>query len=199
LEVNVTDLDTYRHFQEEEGLDMGWLLTRLLVREQTEQMKAGSAFHKALETAMEGDYTVVSADDYVFYFNQEMEIALPALREMSVSKDYRGLLVKGRVDGMNGKVLTELKTTETFDPDRYLEGLQWKFYLDMTDADRFDWHVFQMKEVGPKEYDVFSYHPMTQYRYRGLRDECERWARDYKQFAENYLRPAIEKQQVVQK
>jgi hypothetical protein len=198
LEVSVTDLDLFRHWSEEEGLDTGWLLTKLLVREQTDAMKAGSAFHKALENALEGDFTVVSADDYVFHFDCDMEIAMPSIREGSMSKDYHGLLVKGRVDGVHGRTITEIKTTEQFDPDRYLEGLQWKFYLDMTGCDRFDWHVFQVRECGDKEYDVFGYHQLTQYRFVGLHEMCERWTRDYKDFAERFLVPELEKQ-VVQK
>jgi hypothetical protein len=122
----------------------------------------------------------------------DAEIAMPALREASLSQDYDGLLVKGRVDGITGKLVTDLKATEQFDAERYVDGLQWRFYLDMTGADRFDWHVFQIYQDGDPATDGFlyavrGYHKLTQYRYAGMHEDCLRWAREYREFADRFL------------
>jgi hypothetical protein len=178
-------------WKEQEDLDVGWLLNRLLVREQTDKMKAGEAFHKALENAPDSEHYSLSAMGYTFSFLCDAEIALPRLRECSVSQDYEGLRVKGRVDLIDGKTVSDIKTTEYADLERYMEGLQWRFYLDMTGADRFDWHVFQMREVATKEADrlceVFGYHKLTQYRYASIHEDCLEAAREYREFAEKFL------------
>lgn len=198
LETSVSNVNLYKTWSEEEGLDVGWLLTKILVREQTDKMKAGEAFHKAVELALETEHYSVSAMGYTFHFLCDAELSLPKLREASLSQDYDGLLVKGRVDGISGKLVTDLKTTEQFDAERYVDGLQWRFYLDMTGADRFDWHVFQMKDATqPADenlvYEVYGYHKLTQYRYAGMHEDCLRWAGRYKDFAERFLPVGTEK------
>jgi hypothetical protein len=191
IETSVTNVNLYRTWKQEEGLDVGWLLTKILVREQTPKMVAGEAFHNAIEEAQESEHYSLGAMGYVFQFLCDAELALPTLREVSMSKEYDGLLVKGRVDAIDAKIVSDLKTTEQFEPERYLDGLQWRFYLDMTEADRFDWHVFQMRETTSKYCDhlceVFGYHTLTQYRYDGMHEECLKWAREYREFAENFL------------
>src|ERR1700704_282988 len=94
LEASVTNVNLYKIWKEEEGLDVGWLLNKILVREQTEKMKAGEAFHRALEVALETEHYTLSAMGYTFTFLCDAELALPYLRECSMSKEYDGLLVK---------------------------------------------------------------------------------------------------------
>jgi hypothetical protein len=190
IEASVSNIDLYRIWKEQESLEVEWLINKILIREQTEKMMAGEAFHKAVELSEREENFSLSANDYVFHFPGEIEIVFPALREVSLTKEYEGLLVKGRVDGLGPRLVSELKTTEQFDPDRYLEGLQWRFYLDMAEADRFDWHIFQMSQCGEREYEIFGYHPLTQYRYARMHDDCLKAAREYKHFAEKFLEPA---------
>jgi len=194
MEVSVSNLDLFGIWKADEDLDVGWLVQKITgPREQTEKMACGEAFHKALEMALEGEHNVLSAMGYTFRFCGDFELALPVLREVKVNKEYSGILVKARVDALEARVVHELKTTEQFDPDRYLDRLQWRFYLDMTDSDRNDWHIFQIKQSGyedDKEYDVYAYHKLTQYRYQGLHDDCLRAADEYRQFAEKFLIPA---------
>lgn len=187
LEASVSNIELYRTWTEQEGLDLSWLIQKLTVREQTEKMKAGEAFHKALEQALDGEFEFISALDYRFYFRIDTELCLMKIREGSVSRDYDGLLVRGRVDLISGRTVEDVKTTEQFDADRLFEGMQWRFYLDMCAADCFNWHVFQMKEIEDKVYDVYGYHKLSQCRYPSLRQDCERAAAEYKRFAEQHL------------
>lgn len=191
IEVSVSNVDLYRTWKQSDDLDVGWLLNKITgPREQTEAMKAGEAFHKAMEGASGDEIITLSAMGYTFRFCGEFELFLPALQEIKVTKEYSGVLVKGRVDGLGARIVHELKTTEQFDPDRYLDRLQWRFYLDMTEADQHEWHVFQMKESGmpdDKTYDVYGYHLMTQYRYRALHYDCLAAVEEYKEFAERFI------------
>jgi hypothetical protein len=196
MEASVTNIELYRIWKSQEDLGLDWIVARLTAPEATEKMKAGKAFHAALEKAQETEHYSVSANGYAFSFLCDAEMALPQMRECSVTKNYAGLLVKGRVDGIYGKAVSDIKTTEDVDLDRYMESLQWRYYLDMTDADRFDWHIFQMREVRSNDptrlYEVFGYHKLTQYRYVNLAYDCLKAAQEYKEFAEIHLRPSPE-------
>lgn len=193
METSVSNIETYRIWKAAEDLDISWLIQRLTVREQTAKMKAGEAFHKALEKALETEHYAVSAMGHSFSFLCDAEISLPKLRECSISKDYDGLLVRARVDAISGRTVTDIKTTEDVDFDRYMESYQWRFYLDITGADRFEWPIFQMREVPSDDaticFDVFGFHKLIQYRYDGLHEDCVRAAQEYKEFAERHLPP----------
>lgn len=187
FEARVTHLEQHRIWKSEEDLDIGWLIQRIRGQEETDKMRAGTAFHKAMENADALYYNVLTADDYRFDILCEIELVLPTVSEIAMTRAYGDLLVTGRLDGLRGRVVTEFKTTERFDADRYLDGLQWRFYLDMTGADRFDWHVFEMSEQAFRHYEVYRYHQLTQFRYNGLHEDCEKAAAEYLDFASKFL------------
>lgn len=169
--------------------DAEWLLKRLRGEEpESQQMKAGSALHSFLENAnpdtdaytLEGEF---EGSYYRFDFNCDCQIVWQPMRELSVEKEYGGLLVRGRVDGINGKRITDYKTTSRFDPEHLFEGVQWRFYLDMMAADEFQWVVFVLKEFGaPGCYEINQVHDLRQHRYPGLHESCAAIAKAYEAF-----------------
>lgn len=186
-EARVSWLEEYRRWKDMEGIEPNWLVTRLTTDETTEKMLAGTAFHKAFETAEAQEHNVLMANGYRFDILCEAEICLPRLQEVTLTKVYGDLLVRGTLDGLGGAVVTELKTAGQFDPDRYLESLQWRMYLDLSGADRFDYHVFVTSEVGEKHYEVYGYHQLTQWRYPRLHKDCSDAASEYLLFADRFL------------
>lgn len=188
LEARVSNINLYRTWKGQEDLDVPWLVHKLTHDEPTEKMKAGTAFHKAVElSSYGGTHYVLTANGYTFDIVCDVDIAMPQLREAKVWKDYGELAVNGTVDGLLPKVVMDLKTTEYFDADNYLDGLQWRFYLDMTGADRFDWHVFQMSQRKEQTYEIYGYHQLSQYRYQGLHADCLKAAEEYREFAARFL------------
>lgn len=188
ITATVSNLDLYRTWAEMEGVDPNWLVEKLASKEQTEKMAAGVAFHKAMENLpSEGDFGVLTADGYRFDILCDVSMELPKLREMSLTGEYGGLWVRGRVDGCKGKVINDFKTTGQFDPERYMESFTWRFYLDLSDADRFDYHVFVTSEKAEKHYEVYQYHKLSQFRYPGLHKDCLEVALEYERFAERFL------------
>lgn len=181
-EIRVTNLDAFRIWKETEGLGMDWLMTRLNNEtEPTDQMKAGTALHKALELGCEMECGSLVSGDYRFDFNCECQVVLPTLRECEFRKQYGDITVIGHVDGLSGKLITDYKTTETFDPDRYMESYQWRFYLDMSDSDVFLYQIFILKEFGPEKcYSVRETHHLKQYRYPELHSDCQNLVDEYK-------------------
>jgi len=162
------------------------LVRQITTDEPSEAMLAGTAFHKALELAENGSHDTLEALGYTFRLSGG-DIALPAVRELRAYGRYGGLSVTGQVDGLHGKTVVDHKTTSRFDPERYLNGCQWKFYLDLFDADAFTWNIFELKELGEREYGVGAPHALTAYRYPELHDDCAKLAAAYLDFACKHL------------
>jgi len=166
--------------QEEPTLDD--LVRQLTTDEPSEAMLAGTAFHAAIETAQDGEHDVFAAMGYTFHL-PDAELALPSIREMRGNKDYGALQVTGKVDCLEGKVVIDHKTTSRVDLERYLEGCQWRFYLDIFDADLFRWHIFEIKEIGEKTYQVAAPQTLEARRYPELGADCARLADEFHDFA----------------
>lgn len=185
MQVSVSNLDLFRYWQAEEDLDTNWLLRRLRGEEpQSELMAAGECFHKALETLpdAEHEFTSIESGGREFIFVCDCEMTPPKLKELRINGAYGELNVRGRVDGLDGTTVTDYKTTGQFDPERLLEGYQWRLYLDMLGADKFIWKVFVLSEDNGY-YKVTQAHELSQYRYPGLHEDCLRLASQYVEFA----------------
>ena len=153
----------------------------------TEAMLAGTALHKALETADEGERDTLSADGYEFVITADINLALPKCREIFATKDYGPIVISSRVDVLDGKVVEDHKTTARFDPERFMAGCQWRFYLDIFEADIFRWNVFEIRELRPRVYDVWNFHRLEEYRYPALAMDCRDLANDLAAFVREYL------------
>lgn len=194
--ARVSNIEAYRQwwnwtplFDGQEEPTVEDLIRFITTDEPSEAMLAGTAFHKALELAEEGRHFTLEALGYTFRL-ADGEVALPDVRELRAYGSYGALTVTGQVDGLHGKTVIDHKTTGRFDPERYLNGCQWKFYLDLFGADVFRWNVFEIKELGEREYGVAPPHVLTACRYPELHDDCMRLAADYLEFANRYLREA---------
>lgn len=188
--ANVTDIDQFRRYQEDEEMSLLELLGRLRRTEPpTEQMLAGTALHKALESCPEGEFETLEADGFRFVIEVDGELPLSPVREMSIAKDYRVgrdvVRVRGRVDELSGEEVIDHKTTSQFDPEHLLAGYQWRLYLDMLGARKFRWNVFVLSPVA-KEYRVIrvaALHSLCQFAYPGMRDDIDALLRKFVEFA----------------
>ena len=185
---SVSKVEAFRKWREDENAELEPLLAMLRGETQpTEAMLAGTALHKALETADEGERDTLSADGYEFVITADINLALPKCREIFATKDYGPIVISSRVDVLDGKCVEDHKTTSRFDPERFLAGFQWRFYLDIFEADLFRWNVFEMRELKPKVYEVFNFHRLEQYRYPMLAMDCRDLATDLAEFVREYL------------
>lgn len=181
--ARVSNLEAFRRWREDEDQTAEALVRYITVDEPNEAMQAGTAFHKALELAAEGDHETLSANGYTFHLPDRGVVEMPSIRELRAYCRYGDLTVTGQVDGLHGRLVVDHKTTARCDPERYLVGCQWRFYLDVFGADVFRWHIFEIKEVAPKEYDVAPPQVLTAYRYPEMRAYCEQLAAAYLEFA----------------
>ncbi|HTV69283.1 MAG TPA: hypothetical protein VMF90_12170 [Rhizobiaceae bacterium] len=187
--ARVSNIDAFRRWREDDDQTVEDLVHFLTTDEPTEAMKAGTAFHKALELAEPGEHDTLEALGYRFHLTGG-EVELPTTRELRGYGNYGGLTVTGQVDGIHGTTVTDHKTTSRFDPERYLAGYQWRFYLDLFHADTFRWNIFEITEIEPQVYRVAAPQILTAYRYPEMSADCANLAADFLVFANRYLRDA---------
>lgn len=186
MRARVSSIESFRRWREDEEQTVDDLVHWLTHDEPSEPMRAGTAFHKALELAVPGDHSTLYADGYTFHL-PEAELALPTIRELRAFANYGPLQVTGCVDCLFGRRIDDHKTTSRFDAERYLGGYQWRFYLDLFDANVFRWNVFEIRELTPRVYEVAEPQTLEAYRYPGMHEDCARLAADFYAFAQQHL------------
>lgn len=205
MTFRVSEVESFRQYQRDEEAELDDLLARLRgQKEPSAPMLAGTAFHKGLETATTGlVVSSIEAEGYTFTFRGDFTIALPAIREVRASKtwivDGERVSISGQLDAIHGKRVEDHKTTGRFDPERYLEGYQWRLYLEIFGADHFRWNVFEIAnvdELTPYEWEVFAQHTLEQYRYPTMGADCERLVTDLARFARVHLPERIRQEAV---
>lgn len=197
IRVSATDIDAVRRYRNDDEADFDDLIAQLRRQsEPTEAMLAGTALHKALETAEAGELRGVSVDGYIFDIEASAEIDLPAVREMKGTREYvvSGVLVTlvGKVDAIHGKRVDDHKFTSRYDAERYMDTYQWRIYLDIFGADEFRWNVFEGREVAPQHYVITNFHSLTMHRYPGMEADILGELREFVSFARKHLPERIQ-------
>lgn len=192
MNFRVSEVESFRQWRDDEEADVDAFLRRMRGHDEpSELMLAGTAFHAVLESARPGESQSVSANGFTFHIDADIAIALPQVREVRASRTYtnakRAITVSGQLDAIDGLIVTDHKTTGSFDAERYLAGYQWRYYLDIFEADIFRWNVFEIREIGERDYLVHGFHRLTQHRYPAMRRDCERLAFELAEFASHHL------------
>lgn len=174
----------------------------------TDKTKVGHAYHKIIE----GDYQYLggkyAAEGIIFTKEQ----ALPAIRyqllhdnilsEVPVSKiydtRYGPVQVNGRVDAIEGLRIRDAKTKfRSVDLKEYLASSQWKYYLDMLDAEIFYYDVFEVKRFSelppgkrgpfevPASVHIVGHDPMELVRYPQMEQEITTLLNDFLDYINN--------------
>ena len=188
--ARVSNLESFRQWREDEDQTADDLVVWLTTDNPSEAMLAGTALHKALEHATDGDHDVLQANGYTFHM-PDCKLILPPVREVRGYAAYGPITITGQVDAADGIRLDDHKSTGSFSPDRYLSGYSWRLYLDMFGADVFRWNVFEIKP-DPKLAKVYTVNPphiLEAFRYPGMHDDCAALARDFHEFAIEHLPP----------
>jgi len=192
IEARVSHIEAFRRWLLNEETTVDDLVRYITTDEPSEAMLAGTAFHKALEMAQLGEYEALSANGFTFLL-PDAELALPTIRELRAHKNYGEITISGQVDVLDGKRIEDHKTTKRFNAEGYLEGIQWKLYLDIFEADTFRWNVFEIKETDPRVYQVSPPHYLTMHRYPGIGDDVEQALARFVEFARVHLPEKIGK------
>lgn len=196
MKHRVSNIEAFRQYEADPDAELADLIEKLTGNwPASPAMQAGTAFHKALEDSTTGlEVESIEALGHLFTFRGDFVIALTPIRELRASKTYivdgEPFTVSGQVDAIDGMRIEDHKTTGRFDPDRYLEGYQWRLYLDIFGAQQFRWNVFEVTHIEDTSaelihYEITNAHTLDQWRYPALADDCQalvaRYARFYRQ------------------
>jgi len=200
ITATVTDLDEFARYlaNDKFGSDDDYETDEIIARltqpfEATPEMRAGTALHKWLEHCHAGDeQDELYIDGFKFVFNCDIALPITKIREMRMTKWYGDLLVRGRVDSIDGSVVEDHKTTGAFSAEKFLNGYQWRYYLSMSGCDRFRWNVFigSLNTVKGEKGDTFtvrSFAPLEALRYEDMEHDCEELAARFYEFAKQHL------------
>lgn len=195
IEVHVTDLDQLLWFRRIEDMTVEDLISRLR-REATPNraMSIGTAWHSILEEPPEDELAAVKKDGFTFLVECDAEIQLPQIREIRAEKTYAvdgiDVTLTGGCDGISGNVVTDHKMTARPDPDKYLESYQWRAYLDIYDADVFEYILYHGIDLGEEKGNqiiIKDVSPFRFYRYPGMLDDLIVGIRDYLDFVRAHM------------
>jgi hypothetical protein len=200
IRISATDLDALRYYMQDEESDLSALLRQLRREEPpTLAMMAGTAFHKAIEAADYGTIEHLSADGFAFELAVDGDLPIPAIREVKATRDYVVgdvmVTLVGKVDAVMGRLIFDHKLTSSFDAERYLQGLQWRVYLEIFGTDEFRWNVFEGAASAEDDHrwKVRSLHVLPMHRYPGMADDVERAVAGFVEFAKIHLPEKLER------
>lgn len=177
IRLSVTDLDSYLYWRDSE-MELDEFLMRLRGQEEpTEAMLASRAFHKALETATDGELFAAKFGDFKFVFAIDEDIALPQIRELKGEKLFQTpsgpVTLVGKVDGLQGLTVNDYKLTERFEAERYADSYQWRSYLTMFGATKFVYDIF-VGRYDPDRVYIYDYHRLVFFAYPGMAEHVQR-------------------------
>jgi len=197
IRLSVSDLESLRYWRANEDADLASLIQRLMHLEPpTPVMKAGRAFAKLMENAPQGELTEMPIDGWVFRFELDAELSLPAVRELKAEVLFETpsgpVTLVGKVDGLHGISVHDQKLTERFDAERYLDSLQWRAYLSMFGAREFVYDVFVGRYDG-RVVTINDYHRLPFYAYPEMRADVQKAVDDLAAVYMEHVIPAAER------
>lgn len=187
LRIATTSIDLYNRFLCDEEFPEEVFISQLTKKTPaTKYMQLGSAFHEILEdpwgaynrhaklTSHEGNFMskegIVFPDDVIrpcfdfIDYDHPFEIKLTknyaVISEFNPS-GFEPVEVVAKVDQGKGNFVIEHKSCWTqFKYDKYADSLQWKFYLDIFQAQRCIYKVFELSDLagGIKFRQFHSFH-----------------------------------------
>ncbi|WP_440863173.1 hypothetical protein [Symbiopectobacterium purcellii] len=179
IRISATNIEAYRRWRTNPDSEVQELVDYLLRRTPpTETMAAGSAFHKVMETATDGELSVVESGGFRFDFTEMTdELSLPDIRERKLTTetviDGEKITFVGVVDAMDSTTIYDHKLTGSLDPENYTDSMQWRCYLDWSGKNKFTYNLFHKYQPArdPGLYIIKSILPISFYPYPDMRKD----------------------------
>ncbi len=197
VKLRVTDLDSWEAFVRPEIEAFELTLEQILARlnrqdSESDEMRAGTAFHKLLENARAGDVLDgglegIALDGWVFHFDGDFQVQLPWHREELVEREiqtpYGMVLLRGKTDGSGGLEAVDHKLTfGQFDAERYADSWQWRAYLTMLGVKRFRYLVYQARKLTDEHVWIYAVHELTFWAYPEMEGQVKRQVTELAEF-----------------
>ncbi|MCM1066411.1 MAG: hypothetical protein NC418_02410 [Muribaculaceae bacterium] len=210
--IRVTQIEAFRRYIEHDD-SFGYPITEQSVIEAVcggfkgnALTRIGTAFHSIVESGSprpspnQGKYDIPVEGHTATFSRKQVQIALDyrnehphAYHEVRLYKDYGPAIVTGCADIIDLLEVRDVKTKFSAAKDSdYTDSCQWRFYLDIFEADvfHFDLFCFEGYKSVRHGYDVsslpLSRHlpPITCYRYPDMVKDCTRLLNAFLAWAE---------------
>ena len=163
LRIPVTALETVRQYLSDK-ITTDQLVERITKPYQaTRKMQLGTAIHDILENyhnryIAESDIFISSNGfrfeaDIIDKMSSQIDQDAPfEIKEVKIFElENEAVEVVGKVDQLHGGIIYENKTTWSgFNSDKYYDSYQWRYYLDMFEAELLIYNVFCLSETKKK-------------------------------------------------
>ena len=158
LRISTTTLESWRLYRETDWMTEGKLVAQIKgAFTPTPEILQGIAFEKILrdpepyrffreEDRYMADGVVFGADvikEALTHIPKSMLWQVKGTKVYEI--DGEPVLVVGKTDGFRGRQIAEIKTTGSFQIDKYLGSLQWRLYLDIFGASSVTYIVFVLR------------------------------------------------------
>ena len=183
MRVSVTDLAAYRRFRNTDQTFEQWLARWKRQIPPTPAMRAGTRFHRFLETGGR-DY----ADRVVFKLDftpiQPDSCEVPLSREFAIGGESVKLV--GRLDAIHGKTILDYKLLSRYpEVEKYSGSVQWRSYFVLyPQAERFRYQFF-IRDYAADPAQVVVVRDVRECafsRYPGVEDDVTGLLADYRGF-----------------
>lgn len=179
-------LDEFRYYLSGEKFDgqeytAEDFVKRLTVKQESPAMAAGTAVHAVIERAAFGELPErVSSNGWLIVFDLDGELRMPAVRELALFREHKGIPLFGRVDAIDANAIHDTKTTSAIDIDRYMDSYQWRAYLWMSGRQSFVYDILRVKlEEDIKVVTVVEYVRLPLTTYPALSSDVESLLEEY--------------------
>ncbi len=186
----VTDLDSMIWYRNIEDMTVDQMKARLLRTEPpNDSMKIGTAWHKILENP-EKEIDSIEQDGITFRIDCDCQIFLPQIREIRADKTYiignNEVTLSGGCDGISGNKIIDHKLTFHENLDTYFESYQWRAYLDIFNADIFEYYIYSAKET-KDEIVINNVSSIKMYRYPAMIANLKLGIQDLLEFVNQHV------------
>lgn len=172
IRLSVSDIDGYLYWRENEESPLDQFVTRLWgYQAETLNMRAGKALKTLFSRSQAGDVGSTTVDGVQFDFDVDQEIALPPMLERYGERVFSTragpVRLAGKVDAVEGQIVTLFKLTEKFDAESITDSYTWRCYLSLFDVSQVNYHVFVGKydRDGSAHVTVTDYNKLSVYAY----------------------------------
>lgn len=186
----VTDLDSMLWFLKLENMTVEDMRKRLTHTEPpNEKMAIGTAWHSILEDPPDS-ISEIEKNGITFRIECEYGVILPQVREIRAEAVYHighdEITLSGGCDGISGNIITDHKLTFRENLDTYFESYQWRAYLDIFNADIFQYYLYSAKQ-SKDAVVITDMSEIKMYRYPELKDDVIKGIRDLLIFVNEYI------------
>ncbi len=190
IKFHVTDLDSLIWYHRIESMTKKDMIARLMrTSPANAQMKMGTAWHAIMEDPP-NEITTIEKDGLRFTVACDKKIILPQVREVRAKKTYMvdgdNISLTGKLDGLTGVKVTDHKLSFRPNPETYFDSFQWRAYLDIFNADVFEYIIYHGKAKG-QDVTIKDVSTLCMYRYPGMAEDLKVGISELWEFAKNHV------------